>query len=63
MPIHSRNAHSKGVSGSTSTSCDFPLMVSVAILYLLDRSGDESDCCRRQSRITNGLTAGGSIPV
>src|SRR5262245_52276259 len=33
MPIESRMTHNSGVSGSTSTSCVFPLMVRRSILY------------------------------
>src|SRR5215475_15704107 len=33
MPTESRITHKSGVSGSASTSCDFPLMVRRSILY------------------------------
>jgi hypothetical protein len=33
MPMESRITHNSGVSDSTSTSCDFPLMVRRSILY------------------------------
>src|SRR5215471_9957138 len=37
IPIHSLMTHSNGVSGSTSTSFGFPLMVRLTIPFLLGR--------------------------
>src|SRR5580704_14470343 len=50
-PIHSRNTHSNGVSGSASTSCVWPLMVRLVIFSVLSRSSEE------ESRTCIGILA------